>query len=177
MEILVTRHGQTDWNLLNKVQGKVDIELNAMGRSQAKVTAEKLKDEAIDLIICSPLKRAMQTAKIINENRDIPIIYDERISERDFGEFQGLTRENCDGSALWDYDKNYKFEKAECVRDFFDRVYNFLDEIKIKYQDKRVLVVCHGGVSIPIQSYFNGIPENGKLPYGIDNCEVVKFTY
>ena len=51
MQILLTRHGQTEWNVLKKVQGKVDIELNATGIKQAEETALKLKNTAIDIII------------------------------------------------------------------------------------------------------------------------------
>lgn len=83
--LYVTRHGETDWNLYGKVQGKADIELNAKGIEQAKETMEKLKEESIDFIICSPLKRARQTAEIINLEKNIHIVFDERISERDFG--------------------------------------------------------------------------------------------
>ena len=84
MKIFLVRHGQTDWNVQHKVQGKADIELNDTGVAQANETSSKLNHITIDLIICSPLKRAMQTAQIINKGRNIPIIYDERISERDF---------------------------------------------------------------------------------------------
>ena len=59
---------------------------------QAKETGKVLESEKIDLIICSPLKRAKQTAEIINQNRNIPIIYDEDVIERDFGEFEGINK-------------------------------------------------------------------------------------
>ena len=74
MEILLTRHGQTEWNLLGKVQGKADIELNKKGMQQAEETRYYLENEKIDLILCSPLKRAVQTAEIINQGRNIPMI-------------------------------------------------------------------------------------------------------
>ena len=90
MSLLITRHGQTDWNLKRKVQGKTDIELNTKGIEQAEEVAKKLVNEPIDLIICSPLVRAKQTAEIINRNRNIPIIYDNSISEIDYGEFEGI---------------------------------------------------------------------------------------
>ena len=60
MDILLTRHGQTEWNVLKKVQGKANIELNETGQNQALITAQNLLDEEIDLIISSPLKRALQ---------------------------------------------------------------------------------------------------------------------
>ena len=63
----LTRHGQTEWNVLKKVQGKANIALNETGENQALITAQNLIDEEIDLIISSPLKRALQTAEIINK--------------------------------------------------------------------------------------------------------------
>ena len=96
MAVLMTRHGQTDWNVEKRVQGKADIELNATGIEQAKITSEKLKDEKIDIIISSPLKRAKQTAEIINQTLNCPIIYEDGISERDFGEFEGKQRTDFD---------------------------------------------------------------------------------
>ena len=132
MQILLTRHGQTEWNVLKKVQGKVDIELNATGIKQAEETALKLKNTAIDIIISSPLKRARQTAEIINKETNLPIIIDERISERDFGEFEGMSTMDFDFNAFWSYKQNNKYNKAENIRVFFKRVYDFLDDIKSK---------------------------------------------
>ena len=176
MEILVTRHGQTEWNVKRKVQGKADIELNEQGIEQAKEVQIKLKDEKIDLIICSPLIRAKQTAQIINENKNIPIIYDERISERDFGEFEGLEREKFDFSSFWSYRKNMQYEKAENIKELFNRVYAFLSDIKERYKGKKVLIVTHGGISIPIECYFKGIPNTEDLiGQGLGNCEVKKY--
>ena len=79
--IYVTRHGQTEWNALKKVMGKIDIPLSEIGLEQAKQTKTNLKDKHIDLIICSPLIRAKQTADIINEEFGCPIIDDSSIVE------------------------------------------------------------------------------------------------
>lgn len=177
MEILFTRHRQTEWNVLGKVQGLADIELNGKGMEQAEETREVLKNEKIDLIICSPLKRAKQTADIINKNRNIPIIYDEEIIERDFGEFEGINKAEYDFEGYWSYKQNKQYEKAENIQDFFDRVYKFLDKIQEKYSDKRILIVSHGGVIIPVKCYFNGIPEDDNLlKLSVGNCEVVRFS-
>ncbi|MBR3697363.1 MAG: histidine phosphatase family protein [Clostridia bacterium] len=178
MEILLTRHGQTEWNVLGKVQGKADIELNKKGIEQAEETARALESEKIDLIICSPLKRAKQTADIINENRNIPIIYDENISERDFGEFEGINKVDFDFEGYWSYKQNNKYKKAENIKTFFERVYNFLDRIKYEYEDKRILIVAHGGISIPVYCYFNGIPKDDNLlKLLLENCEIAKYEY
>ena len=96
MSIMLTRHGQTNWNVQKKVMGRCDEPLNEKGMEQAEETSDSLKDTDIDLIICSPLKRAKQTSDKINEGRNIPIIYDDRIIERDFGEFEGKETKDFD---------------------------------------------------------------------------------
>lgn len=176
MEIIFVRHGQTDWNLQHKIQGRTDIELNQIGINQAIETAEKLKFTDIDLIISSPLKRALQTAEIIAGERNIPIITDERIAERCFGEFERMMDTAFDEKEFWSYSKNKKYEKAECIKDFFHRIYGFIDELKEKYEYKRILIASHGGVSIPFRCYFEGIPNQYTLiPLCIKNCEIAKF--
>ena len=178
MEILLTRHGQTEWNALKKVQGKADIELNEKGIEQANDTKLLLQNENIDLILCSPLTRAKQTAKIINSDRDLPMVFDERLSERDFGEFEGMSKTDFDFEAFWSYTQNIQYQKAENITSFFKRVYGFLDDIQLKYKNKRILLVAHAGISIPIYCYFNGIPDKDTLlNLALGNCEVAKYVY
>lgn len=177
MSLYETRHGETDWNVLKKVQGKVDIPLNNNGIEQAKYTRDKVLDKNIDLIICSPLLRARQTAEVINQALNVPILYDERISERDFGEFEGKKTSEFDYVGFWSYKSNYSYERAENISAFFKRIYAFLDDIIKQYGDKNILIVGHGGVSIPINCYHNGIPESDDLlSLVIHNCEVVEFN-
>ena len=178
MEILLTRHGQTEWNFLKKVQGKADIKLNKKGVKQAEDVKDKLKNEQIDLILCSPLIRAVETANIINDSRNIPILIDEKLSERDFGEFEGMPTTDFDYEAFWSYKQNIQYNKAENIKDFFQRVYGFLDDIYLKYKDKRILLVAHGGISIPVYCYFSGILDKDTLlGLALGNCEVSKYVY
>ena len=178
MEILLTRHGQTAWNLQRKSQGKADIELNEKGISQAEEIRDFLKNEKIDLILCSPLKRARQTADIINQGRNIPVVIDSRIAERDFGEFEGKLETEFDYEAFWSYKQNLRYERAENIKDFFERVYEFLDSIKHKYEGKRILIVAHGGINIPVKCYFEGVPNEDTLLHLIlKNCQVAKYKY
>lgn len=176
--IYITRHGQTNWNVQKKVMGRCDEPLNETGLNQAEETRKNLLDTDIDLIICSPLKRARETAEIINKDRNIPIIYDERIIERDFGEFEGMETKNFDFHGYWNYYKNMQFESAENIQIFFKRVYDFLEDITKKYEDKNVLLVAHGGISIPVACYFNGsIPEGSLVEAGLvlGNCQVATY--
>ncbi len=179
MNIYVTRHGQTDWNVEKKVMGRCDKPLNESGLQQANETSNALANTDIDLIICSPLLRAKQTAEVINKDRNIPIIFDNRIIERDFGEFEGKQTKDFDFLGYWNYYKNEQYESAENIKIFFERVYSFLDDIIKRYSDKNILVVAHGGISIPIACYFNqNIPEGSLVEAGLvlGNCQVATYS-
>ena len=89
MKLYLVRHGETDWNKVKRIQGQVDIPLNQFGKRLAEETAEGLRDIPFDLCISSPLSRAHETARIILEGRDVPIITDARIGEMAFGEYEG----------------------------------------------------------------------------------------
>ena len=86
LKIYVMRHGQTNWNINKILQGQTNIDLNETGINQAKAKIEEIKNLDINLIFCSPLNRAAQTAKIVS-NRKIPIIYNDSLTERCFGDF------------------------------------------------------------------------------------------
>jgi broad specificity phosphatase PhoE len=177
MNLYLTRHGETDWNAQHRVMGKADIELNATGIEQAKNILNELPKFKIDMIISSPLIRARQTAEILAQPIASKIILDDRISERDFGEFEGQNRSDFDFSGFWSYKNNYSYQRAENIRDFFARVNKFLDEIKHNHKDKNILLVTHGGTSIAIHSYFKGIPaDDNLLSFGIGNCEIVNIN-
>ena len=178
--IYIVRHGETAWNHLGKIMGRCDEPLNDNGIRQAYEVKEHIDKLKIDLIICSPLLRARQTAEIINEDRNLEIILDERIIERDYGEFDGQKKDNTDYEDVWNYYLNKQFEKAENIKVFFDRVYSFLDDIKKRYPDKDILLVCHGGVSMAVECYFTGhIPEGHLNGTGLalKNCEVRSYSF
>lgn len=178
--IYITRHGQTDWNVQKKVMGRCDEPLNEKGLEQANETRNALLNTDIDLIICSPLLRAKQTADVINEDRNIPIIYDERIIERDFGEFEGKETKDFDFHGYWNYYKNDQYNSAENIQVFFKRIYAFLDDITSEYNNnKNILIVAHGGVSIPVACFFNKyIPDGSLVDAGLvlGNCQVASYT-
>ena len=175
MELFVVRHGQTEWNVMKKMQGSADIELNEQGLSQAEETSDRLKEYDFDIIYCSPLKRAKQTASIIGEGRNCNIVYDERLRERNYGEFEGTSKSSFDYNEFWAYTKNLNYYKAENVQEFFKRIYDFLDEITKKEYEK-VLIVCHAGVEKAIECYFNGLMKDEEIgPYLPDNASVLKY--
>jgi len=187
MKIFVTRHGQTEWNALGRLQGRKDIELNEVGREQALITGKKIKDEKIDIIITSPLKRARETAEIINKQFDVEIVEDDRLMERCYGDFEGITKTELKEKKkqypeiddACNYLKNINIFNMETMQDLCARIYEFLDEIITKYKDENVLIVTHGSASIPIKCYFMKYPlenlvDREKIK-GLENCEVVEF--
>ena len=123
MKIYYVRHGQTDLNLTKKMQGGgTEKELNETGVSQAYNTKKELENVKYDLVICSPMKRAKQTAEIINEGRDIPIFTDERIRERKLGDYEGRDVTEEMENNIWDYKLNYNIPNGENLHDF-EKIY------------------------------------------------------
>ena len=176
MKIYFVRHGKTEWNKLKKMQGSAAIPLNEDGIEQAYKTKELLRNIEFDCAFCSPLIRAKQTLDIILEDTNIPVTYDERIRERNYGEFEGTIKNvDFDYNEFWNYTKNVKYKQAENIRDFFERIYSFLDDLKTKNYEK-VLIVAHGGVSRPLDCYFNGMMSDEKLATFIpDNAKVMEY--
>lgn len=175
MNIYVVRHGQTDWNIQGFVQGRTDIELNSTGIEQAKQTANLLKDIDFIDIYSSPLKRTIDTAKLINEYHNINIITDDRLIERNFGDFEG-TKNVLKISDYLNYEHNLQTNNVEGIKKLFKRIENFLLDIYIKYKDtdSNILIVTHGGVGIAITAIINNI-RNELASIGMNNCEVKVF--
>lgn len=167
-QIIFIRHGETDQNLKEKAATKTgmhhlegfkeeDYPLNETGISQAKATAEELKDTPIDVIFCSPLQRARQTADIVNEFHNAPIIEKEELKERQCGDYVGPAYHD-----LFDFDKNIQDDSIESLQDFVGRVFGVLDEIsETSYEN--VAVVAHGGVHHVLRAYCLKLPLKGNI--------------
>ena len=180
MEIYVVRHGQTDYNVKKVFQGHIDIPLNETGKKQAQETASKFRNIDVDMILVSPLQRALQTAQPISQITGVPITIEERLIERSFGDMEGhQNREDRNIKMMLDYEKIYDIENIEPIQSLFKRVFYFLDEITEQYKDKKVVLVTHGAVSQPIECYFNGMPSIVDFehlePLTLKNCEVRKY--
>ena len=181
MKFYIIRHGQTNWNKEGRIQGKTDIELNEEGIKQAEEAKRILKDYPIDMIVSSTLKRARKTAEIINEAKNVPIIFKEALEERGLGEFEGKTQQEFqdkiwNSEILANYNLNKQYKGVETIQDLCDRVWNLIEDLKEEYYDKNILLVTHGGVTRAINGYFNGANENGILEdLNLHNCEIRTF--
>lgn len=177
MSLYVIRHGQTDANVNRIIAGIIDVNLNETGLMQAKEAGEKLKSINFDFVFCSPLTRTKITCENVNIGK-LPVIYDNRIIERNAGVYEGKSCSMLNLNDYWNYNLNIKYGEAESIHELFSRVYSFLDMLKEKYKDKNVLVVTHDGVCRTIACYFNGVPEDGIIRvYSQKNCEVRKYEF
>ncbi|MCQ2484943.1 MAG: histidine phosphatase family protein [Clostridia bacterium] len=174
MKIYVMRHGRTNDNDKQILNGRNDEDINETGIAQATAAREVYEKLDIDLIVCSPMKRTRHTADVVN-TKNLPIVYDERLIERDTGELTGRHISGEFRDVYWNY---YSTEyDVEHVKELFERVHPVIDDIKEKYADKNVLIVTHNGVARAIYSYFNEIPEDGNmLNVGIlKNCQITEY--
>lgn len=175
MKLYVIRHGLTNCNVEKKYNGKLDEDINETGILQAKKAQEIIRNLDIDLIICSPLLRTRHTCNIININ-NVPVIFDNRIEERDCGIYTGKELGEFYYTDYWNYYSKIKVEGLESIQDLFKRIKNFLDEIKEKYKDKNILLVTHGGVARAIYFYFNELPKDGMIQeFGSSNCGIAEY--
>ena len=175
MNLYVVRHGETIWNKEHKVQGITDIPLTDAGRSQAKQLQELVKKLDIDVVISSPLIRARETAKILVDSK-LPINTDDRIKERDWGLNEGADINLVDKWDCWDIILNTKVQNIEPIQDFMYRISDFIEDIKMRYKNKNVLVVTHSAVSRVIHYLLGTIPEDGELTkIDIPNLRIIEY--
>ncbi len=174
MKLYVIRHGQTQCNLENKYNCRYDEDINETGIEQAKNASKCIEKLDLDLIICSPLIRTKHTCEIININ-NIPVVYDERLIERDGGELTLTTIGDYYFKEYYNYYSTSYLEGLETLPELFKRVHSFLDEIKLKEQN--ILLVTHGAVARAIQFYFEKLPDDGMLLKisGQKNCEIKEY--
>lgn len=175
MLLYVVRHGQTLWNLENRCQGISDIPLTQLGIDEAKELYPLVKDLNIDVVISSPLSRAIDTAKLL-VNNELPINVDDRIIERDWGMNEGMKVDEVDHFDCWDVILNTNVQGIERVQDFMKRISEFIEDISRRYSDKKVLVVAHSAVIRVIHYLLGKIPEDGDLTkINIPNLRIVEY--
>lgn len=175
-KLIIVRHGETDFNVEGRYTGRVDVSLNTKGLEQARITAAKLKDMSIDIIISSTLKRAKETAEIISKELQIPVIEMEELIEKYVGVYEGLTREEAKAKYPHMWEANAP-EGAETLEEVKERVYKALSIIQWKYlHNKNVLLVTHGYVSKVINRYFDNTTDEEFAKYVLRNCDYHEYS-
>ena len=176
MKLYIARHGETQWNVENRVSGRTDIPLTEKGMEQAVRLAQDAAGKGIEVILASPLLRARQTAQAVSDAIGVPVETDERLIELNFGSFEGGPGVNPD----FQYTRAQfptRYPGGESAFMLAHRVYSCLEDVKRKYAGKTVLLVCHGGVCRMVRSFFMDLTNEEYSHYYAPNAELVAYEW
>ena len=150
--IVAIRHGETAWNVDTRIQGHLDIPLNATGRWQAQRTAGALIEEGISAIYSSDLLRALQTAQALGAALSLPVATDTRLRERAFGVFEALTfveieaRWPAEARRWTQRDPDFAPAGGESLREVYARCISAVQTLADAHAGQTIALVAHGGV-------------------------------
>lgn len=181
MRIYITRHGETEWNKEGRMQGWQNSNLTEKGIENAKKLGESLKHIEFDYIYCSPLGRAIDTAKYIRGDRNTEITIKDSLKEMGFGSWEGKAHTEIEelyptqGYNLWNKPHLYKPVDGESYQGLISRVGAVLDEIRSNTTAENVLIVSHAAVIKAMYSIIKGISMEDFWgpPYMYDTCLTV----
>ena len=172
--IYFIRHGQTIWNVDNKICGATDIELTKLGHMQAIETGKNIISKGIlaDEILYSPLLRAADTAKHIAEMTGIPAREEYRLKEQNFGKYESTPR---NGKEFLNAKKEFinRYQGGESMFQMAQRIYNLLDELA--NDEKTYILVAHNGIARFVESYFNEMTNDEFASFEVKNCEIREY--
>ena len=181
--LFVIRHAESEWNPIGRYQGLLNPGLSERGKKQAELLAEELKNKGIELIYTSPLLRTKATAEVIAKILNVPLIEDRRVIEIDHGVWSGklveeVKREYPEMFETWIKEPwKVDFPQGENLLAVYERVKNFIGEIKEKHKDQTVAVVSH---TVPIRALYCAaleLPIKKFWSFGCDNASysIIKF--
>ena len=170
----LVRHGETDWNVENRVQGYSNTHLNEAGIKQAETTADFLMDKDIGLIVSSDLARAKETAEIIAKATGTEIIFDTSLREINCGSLEGMFIPEANeqyGSFL---DRPYKELGGETFKEVEERAMKALRNHRRDHERKNVVIVSHGALLGLVMKNIKKIDHAQSTGLNIGNAEVIK---
>ena len=175
-ELILIRHGETDWNVQGRFQGQIDVPLNAMGLRQAALMAERMARERGDVFYCSDLLRTRQTAAPAAARLALGAVPDAALREQHFGVLEGLSFDEVkarhpDELAAWlRHDPDYALPGGESVRSFHARVLAAVRVLAAQHAGLRLAIVTHGGVLDMIYRTVHALPLVGPRTCPIPNA-------
>ena len=182
LTLYLARHGETEWNRIGRWQGATDIPLSDVGRAQARLLAERLRDKRISRVHASQLSRALETAQIVAAHLGAPApSVDPRLRERGYGVFEGLTREECAERfpGAWEQylaDRRVVPPGAEPQAEVTERITAALVALAAAAESRSesgtILVVSHGGA---IRSFIHAT--TGVVPPPLENGAVFRLQF
>ena len=182
-QIIIVRHGQTQWNIRKIRQGHLDSELTDKGVIQARALGQRLARESFTALYSSDLGRALHTARMIAAATGHEIVTDERLRERHLGVFQGLSGDEIKDKHPEEYrlhrtlGPEYVIPGGESVRQQVARNVDCLDEIALKHPGEKVVVVTHGGVVSGLFRHALNIPLDAPRRFEFVNAGLNVFAY
>lgn len=174
MKIYVVRHCTTEYSAKKIYCGSTDIPLSERGKEEAERLTAIAQTYDFDLVFSSPLLRARETARAIVGKKKIPILYDARLKERDFGDFEETDCAREDGK-ICRYNFAKKYPNGESNLQVAARIYAFLDEIKEKYAGKDLFLVSHGSACRIIRTYFTEMTDEEFYRYSQPNGSIEEY--
>lgn len=177
-QLILVRHGETDWNAAGRIQGHLDIPLNGVGHRQAAALAGRFRTEPCDVIYSSDLARAAATAARVAEAQTRSVMHEVRLRERHLGVLQGLTRDEAlvQQRVAWERFKRRQADEAleggETLSGFSQRVQEFLVELGHRHRGERVLIVTHGGVLDAAYRLATALPLDAPRDFPLPNAAV-----
>jgi 2,3-bisphosphoglycerate-dependent phosphoglycerate mutase len=186
-EILLIRHGETAWNAVKRLQGHLDVPLNAEGERQASALGQALLDEPLDAVFASDLGRARQTAEAIAAPRGMQVQIDAGLRERCYGAFEGMLYDEIqprypDAYAAWqarDIDARFPSGErvAETLREFSQRAVGAILRLASARQYRKLALVSHGGVLECAYRHAQGIGFAHTRDFSIHNASINRFHF
>lgn len=176
--ICLVRHGETEWNAERRIQGQIDIGLNAAGLRQAEAAGRWLKAAGISALYASDLKRAWATGQAIGQVVGVQPVPVPELRERRYGIFEGLTYAEAearypDGYAAFEgRNADYAFEHGESLKVMYERVTGKLKELAQRHLGESIVVVVHGGVLDVINRFVRGNPLEMPRDFLIPNAGI-----
>jgi probable phosphoglycerate mutase len=174
--LCVIRHGETDWNVERRIQGHLDIPLNAAGRAQAEAAGRGLRGRRFAAAYSSDLGRAWATAEAAVRGLDVSVRPEPGLRERHYGIFQGLTaaegavRHPAAHARYAARDPHYDFETGESLTAFAARVVAAVEALAARHRGESLLLVSHGGVLDILYRHATGRPLSAPRDFSVPNA-------
>ncbi len=174
--LCIVRHGETTWNAEHRVQGQLDVPLNAIGHAQAEAASKVLALEKFDVIYSSDLSRARQTAQPTASLLSMEILREKDLRERHYGIFERLTYAEVKVRFPEDYarfearEPEYAFRTGESLKDFSARSIAVVSRIASAHEGQNILVFTHGGILDKLYRYITGLSISAERDFGIPNA-------
>ena len=181
-EIVLVRHGETEWNVEEIFRGRIDVELNETGIKQAQLLAEYLRDVNVEAVYSSPLRRALRTAEIIAGSQQLEVKVAPALIDFDYGEWQGLPHQEVKEKYKELYIKwihqpgKVKMTAGESLNDVRERAIGLIDEVVDKQQGT-VVLVAHRVVNKVLICALLGLDNSHFWNIRQDTCGITTFTY